>query len=318
MSLLLKGISRLSELEIDVNKNWAGHLIKNIGPAVDSADALRKADAILQAVMSTKGDIIFRGDTGAERLAPDAGKGYSFLRSRGPGLSPVWQDIEGLIQYMTDALNRAVAFDLALLMPAISQVSQQASSPPGRTASPMLLSVPEPSVGIETATGDGGGVTATPWLNIPTASISQEVATGEPVGGAVADDGGVQTDETSAANNDTTNDMTLLPPVPAVDDAYHFGHASPWDWLELRIGTAGNGIWTIVWEYWNGSSWNSLSDVIDGTNGFRATGTKLVTFTKPLDWSQADGLYWIRARVSAYTSITTQPKGNRAFTWIKR
>jgi hypothetical protein len=203
LSLLTRGINKLSGLEIDVSKDWAGHLIKNIGPAIDSADALRKVDAILQAVMPTLREILsFRGDSGAERLAPDAGKGYNFLRSRGPGLSPVWQDIESLIQYMTAALNRAIAFDLALLMPAISQVSQQASSPPGRTASPML-SVPEPSVSIDTETGDGGGVVATPSLNIPVASVTKEVATGEPVGGAVADDGGVQTNETSAANNDT-------------------------------------------------------------------------------------------------------------------
>jgi hypothetical protein len=322
MSLLTRGTNRLSQLEIDVSKDWAGHLIKNIGPAADSADALRKVDAILQAVMPVKGDIIFRGDSGAERLAPDAGKGYNFLRSRGPGLSPVWQDIESLIQYMTAALNRAIAFDLALLMPAISQVSQQASSPPGRTASPML-SVPEPSVGIETETGDGGGVTATPALSIPVASVTKEVATGEPVGGAVADDGGVQTNETSAANNDTTNDMTLLPAVPAVDDAYYFGHASLWDWLELRMGTAGNGIWTVVWEYWNGTSWTTLPGVNDGASGFMLSGTRQVIFTRPIDWALTSvggiaNLYWIRARVSAYTSIITQPKGNRAFIWIKR
>jgi hypothetical protein len=322
MSLLTRGTNRLSQLEIDVSKDWAGHLIKNIGPAVDSADALRKVDAILQAVMPVKGDIIFRGDSGAERLAPDAGKGYNFLRSRGPGLSPVWQDIEGLIQYMTAALNRAIAFDLALLMPAISQVSQQASSPPGRTASPML-SVPEPSVSIDTETGDGGGVTVSPSLNIPAAVVSREVATGEPVGGAVADDGGVQTNETSAANNDTANDMTLLPAVPAVDDAYYFGHALLWDWLELRMGTAGIGTWTIVWEYWNGSAWSALPGINDGTSGFVLSGTRLVTFTRPSDWAATTvggiaNLYWIRARVSAYTSIVTQPKGNRAFIWIKR
>lgn len=322
MSLLTKGINKLSGLEIDVSKNWAGHLIKNLGPAAEDADALRKAEAVLQAVMATKGDIIFRGESGAERLAPDAGKGYNFLRSRGPGLSPVWQDIEGLIQFMTAALNRAIAFDLALPVPAVSQLSQQASSPPGRTASPML-SVPQPSVGIVTETGDGGGVTATSSLSIPTATVSREVATGEPVGGTVADDGGVQTNETSAANNDTVNDMTLLPAVPQVNDAYYFGHASPWDWLELRIGTAGNGIWTVAWEYWNGAAWAALAGVNDGTSGFLVSGNKLVTFICPGDWAQTTvggiaNLYWIRARVSAYTSIVTQPKGNRAFIWIKR
>jgi hypothetical protein len=321
MSLLTRGTNKLSQLEIDISKDWAGHLIKNIGPATEDADALRKAEAVLQAVMTTRGDIIFRGDSGAQRLAPDAGKGYNFLRSRGPGLSPVWQDIEGLIQFMTAALNRAVAFDLALPVPGVSQVSQQASSPPGRTASP-ALSVPEPSVSIVTETGDGGGVAATPSLNVPVAVVSKEVAIGEPVGGAIADDSGVQTNETAQANNDTANDMTLLPAVPAVNDAYYFGHSSLWDWLELRIGTAGNGIWTIAWEYWNGATWAALPSVNDGTSSFTVSGNRLVTFSRPADWVPTTvggitNLYWVRARVSAYTSIVTQPKGNRAFIWIK-
>ena len=149
-----------------------------------------------------------------------------------------------------------------------------------------------------------------------------EIATGEPVGGAVADDGGVTTDETAPANNDTTNDMTLLPAVPAINDAYYFGHASLWDWLELRIGTAGNGTWTITWEYWNGAAWAALHGVSDGTSGFMVSGNKQVTFMQPGDWAQTNvggiaNLYWIRGRVSAYTSIVTQPKGNRVFIWIK-
>jgi len=41
-------------------------------------------------------------------------------------------------------------------------------------------------------------------------------ATDQALGGAVADDGGTQTDETTAANDATTDDMTLLPASPAV------------------------------------------------------------------------------------------------------
>jgi len=325
MSLLTKatgGIKKLSEMEIDVSKDWAGYLLKNIGAAVDDTDALRSAQAVLQAVMTTKGDTLYRGDLEAERLVPDLGKGYNFLRSRGPGLSPVWQDIESLIQFMTGAVNRAIAFDLAIPVPSVSQVSGRASNPPGKTAA-LPLSVPEPSVGITTGVGAGGGVGAVPSLGIPAPAVSMsEIAIGEPVGGAVADDGGVTTDETAPANNDTANDMTLLPAIPAVNDAYYFGHASLWDWLELRIGTAGNGVWTVTWEYWNGVVWAALPGVSDGTSGFMVSGNKQVTFTQPGDWAQTNvggiaNLYWIRGRVSVYTSIVTQPKGNRAFIWIK-
>jgi hypothetical protein len=307
MSLLTKGITRLSELDIDADKDWQTREIRNL-------------KAIAQAM--AHGDIAFRGAAVLERLEADAGKGFNFLRSRGPGLSPVWQDIESLVQYMTGALNRAIAADLAIPAPAVSQVTQQASSPPGRTATP-VLSVPEPSVTMALQVGPGGGIDAVPSLSIPAPGVSMsEIATGQPLGGAVADDGGVQTDETAPANSDTANDMTLLPAIPAVNDAYYFGRPALWDWLELRIGTAGNGVWTIAWEYWNGAVWTGLIGVNDGTSGFEVSGTRLVTFAKPGDWAQTTvggiaNLYWIRARVSAYTSILTQPKGNRAFIWIK-
>jgi len=303
--LLMRGVAKLSQLEIDANKDWQAREITNLKTIAGAMG---------------HGDIAFRGAGVIERLMADAGKGYNFLRSRGPGLSPVWQDIESLVQYMTGAVNRAVAFDLSIPSPAVSQISQQASSPPGRVATG-VLSPPEPEITLDTQTGPGGAVASSPLLGIPAPEVSGQAAIGAPVGGAVADDGGVQTDETVEANNDTANDMTLLPPVPAVDDAYYFGKSSLWAWLELRIGTAGVGTWNIDWEYWNGSSWSPLSDVIDGTIGFRVTGTRLVTFTMPPDWAQTTvggiaGLYWIRARVSAYTSIVTQPKGTRAFTWI--
>jgi len=137
--------------------------------------------------------------------------------------------------------------------------------------------------------------------------------------GAVADDGGVQTDETTAANDSTANDMTLLPATPALDDAYYFGCSTPKDFLRINIGTAGEGTWTITWEYWNGA-WTALSGVTDGTSGFTAAaGNHDVTYTFPTDWAETavNGItsYWIRARVSAYTSVTTQPLGTQAW-WV--
>lgn len=137
--------------------------------------------------------------------------------------------------------------------------------------------------------------------------------------GALADDGGVFTDETTAANNATANDMTLLPATPATDDAYYFG----WDTemptkIDVNIGTQGVGVWTITWEYYNGS-WTALSGVTDNTSGFTAAaGTHSVTWTKPSDATsttlQTIDAYWVRGRVSAYTSVTTQPLGTQA--WV--
>jgi len=139
------------------------------------------------------------------------------------------------------------------------------------------------------------------------------------VDGAIADDGGTQVYETEEANEDTGDDMTLLPATPAVGDAYYFAYRYPFDGLTLKYSTAGDGVWTIVWEYYNGSSWTTLPGITDGTSGFTATaGTYDVTWTRPKDWAATavKGLtaYWVRARVSAYTSVTTQPTGDQA--WI--
>jgi len=140
------------------------------------------------------------------------------------------------------------------------------------------------------------------------------------VTGAVADDGGATTDETTEATNATANDMTLLPAVPAVNDAYYFGGDATFEGVDLNIGTAGAGVWTITWEYWNGAAWTALSGVKDNTDGFTAAaGPHSVTFTVPSDWATTTvgGIatkYWVRGRVSAYTSITTQPKGTQTWT----
>lgn len=135
-----------------------------------------------------------------------------------------------------------------------------------------------------------------------------------------ADDATPYDDETNAANEATANDMTLLPAVPAVNDAYYFGGHVRFPKLTLKIGTPGVGTWTITWEYWDGAAWTALPGVTDGTNGFRAAaGNHDVTWDMPINWEETEVMgitaLWIRARVSAYTGITTQPKGTQS--WIE-
>ena len=148
------------------------------------------------------------------------------------------------------------------------------------------------------------------WLNI-VATISML--------GAVADDGGAQTDETAESNSAAAGDLTLLPAVPAVNDAYYFGGTEVFSLLTLNIGTQGDGTWTIVWEYRDADGWQSLASVIDDTEGFEATaGNHDVSFDVPDDWTSytVNGItaFWIRARVSAYTAVVTQPLGTQC--WV--
>lgn len=125
---------------------------------------------------------------------------------------------------------------------------------------------------------------------------------------ALLDDGGSFTDYTTAFNNSTANDVHLMPVVEEVDDAFYYGYSYKSRGLNLNIGTAGIGN-TIVWEYWNGSAWSSLS-VTDATSGFTVAGTNTVTFIPPPGWEKClvNGLeyFWIRSRVSV-ASFTTQP-----------
>jgi hypothetical protein len=46
MSMLLKGVSKLSGLEIDIGKDWAAQRIRNLGQPVDNTDAMRKQDVL--------------------------------------------------------------------------------------------------------------------------------------------------------------------------------------------------------------------------------------------------------------------------------
>lgn len=136
----------------------------------------------------------------------------------------------------------------------------------------------------------------------------------------ITDDGGLYVNETTPFNEDTGDDVEVLPATPAVDDAVYFGLASgTFGQVDLNITTQGAGTWTIQWQYWNGTAWTALSGVTDGTTGFTATtGIKSVTFTIPSDWAKntvdSVNAYWIRANVTAYTSVTTAPQVGQG--WI--
>lgn len=122
------------------------------------------------------------------------------------------------------------------------------------------------------------------------------------------------------AGDPTANDMTLLPASPQIGDAYEFGGYFKFSKLILNIGTAGAGSWAITWKYWNGSTWATCVSVFDGTNDFTTSGLCEVTHTPQGDWATKtqDGytVYRLRAEVTSYSSITTQPKGTQC--WYER
>lgn len=133
---------------------------------------------------------------------------------------------------------------------------------------------------------------------------------------AIADDNGVFSDETIAANSNNSNDINLLPAVPVANqDSYLFGHAEQFGSLKLDISTAGTGGFTITPQYWNGA-WVNLSNVVDNTNSLSVLGENKITWTVSGDWvaSTVNGqgpFFFIRLAYSA-GSVTVTPLGRRA------
>ena len=137
------------------------------------------------------------------------------------------------------------------------------------------------------------------------------------------DDGGAFTDySTEAAEESTLNDVFLLPTIPATSDAFYFGANYQFNRLAIKLDTAGVGTWTIVWEYSQaGANWATLSFSVQEITDFTETEKTFIQniFEIPSDWVIKDGAnhvnnvttnYWVRARVSAYSSVTTQPKAS--------
>jgi len=158
-----------------------------------------------------------------------------------------------------------------------------------------------------------GSITATAPTKAYLETVSQAVL-------CYTDDGGAYVDKTTDMNDAGANDVNLLPAVPAVDDALYLGHATKqFGQVDLTIGTAGVGTWTVAWQYWNGTAWTALNGVTDGTSHFMAAaGAVAVTFSVPPDWAKCtvDGVngYWVRANVATYAAVTTQPLGTVA--WV--
>lgn len=300
MSLLVRaGISRLSELEIDADKDWEGKGIFNL-----------KEIALGMGI----GDIIQHN--GVKLVKLSAGTAHHVLTSAGPGKLVVWAP-GGMYLHRFFPVAIYSAHSEAKVFPDRSYNESITSSTWRRQSyldapADFIKRLNLPIALIPT------GVTVFPNRSsdklVPVATALNLLKV---VDGAVADDGGAQTDETVAAQNTAPDDMMLLPVAPVVGDAYYFGGSRLWDSLRLNMGRVGVGTWIFSWEYWNGTTWTALADVVDNTSAFHAGGTNNVDFTRPGDWALTTiltmNLYWVRARVSSFTDIITQPLGTQAW-----
>jgi len=121
-------------------------------------------------------------------------------------------------------------------------------------------------------------------------------------------DNGVFTNEDVNAGDAGAGDVTLLPAVEEVNDAFYIGSNVTFDFFIIRISTPAVG-GTGVWEYYNGSAWVTMTGLTDNTIGLTAAaGFYKCPFTEILSQATIDGQagYWIRFRVTA-ANFTTIP-----------
>ena len=134
--------------------------------------------------------------------------------------------------------------------------------------------------------------------------------------------GTVYTDLTATDNAGSGTTWNLA----ALNDAIYFGATVPFSTLKTTIGTAGSYSATTLWEYWNGSAWvnlatsNLLLDSTASSGAFKATaGTYFTSWNPPTDWvgTTVNGVfaYYVRVRVSAFTSVATAPVLTQTWTY---
>ena len=136
---------------------------------------------------------------------------------------------------------------------------------------------------------------------------------------------GIFADDTADMISAGADDVDLLPTLTAAEDATYWGHATEkFCKVEYTIGQAGVHTLTILYEYWNGSAWATLTGAVDDSAGHTTgTSTYLIQFEPPSDWvantggngPNGEAGFFIRGRVSAYTSTTTQPLGTQG--WLR-
>ncbi len=298
----LAGINKLSQLGIDVDKDWNSKGITNIKE--------------LAASMTT-GDLLVRGAGGIlVRLPPDTAN--LVLTSGGPGVLPSWQP-------GGTYLNRYFPVDINLSQAAAVAAINHSSNKSAPIATLLRKNYVDDAanyirrLSAALSLTDAETITTVDHNQNEGPVIGSEGGAQLLIAGAVADDGGVETDETAAARNVTANDMTLLPAVPAVGDAYMLGSTVKANRFHINIGTAGAGNWTLQMFYWNGA-WSACVDEVETSAQFMASGLKYWQHTPQGDWAlhvvQGMNLYWVRIEVVNYVNVVTQPLGNQSWSEI--
>lgn len=105
--------------------------------------------------------------------------------------------------------------------------------------------------------------------------------------------------------------------TPALNDAVYFGSTQgPFRQVVINIGVAGVFNAAMTWEIWTGAAWVSTvnyisTDTLALQSGSAPVGTHLIVVESPVGWATTTingvSAYWIRVRITSFTSWTTSP-----------
>ena len=130
---LLGGVIKLSDLEIDGDKDWQGKGISNLKAIVAGM---------------ARGDMVYRGADILERIPADYGKGFNFLQVLNGQHELGWADIVDIVIYLTGAENRIIApIVLAIPEPSIS-VAVTEDHYGGANPVDKTLTIPVPTISV--------------------------------------------------------------------------------------------------------------------------------------------------------------------------
>lgn len=306
MGLLIKGITKISELEIDADKDWrdptlAPHGITNIKQVASAM---------------SRGDIVVRGDTVLVRLA--AGPDGYVLTSAGYGKIPTWAPAGGALKYYFPVYIGLAAAATVIVPDHAKNINEPIDTDLRHaTGDDPANYIKRVEADLDSAVG--AAVTVPDQIHntdIPFTRAALSILCDGFVEETAA---AVQTDHTAEAREGTANDLNLNPMSDTVLDKIYVGSNYPFWSIFTNLGQVGSGNWTNVWYYWNGA-WVPVVDELDGSNEWQhgPAGMKLMTHTPQGDWVLNNimgmNLYWLMSRTDNFVNRVIKPLGTQI--WV--
>jgi hypothetical protein len=298
MGLAIKGITKISELAIDADKDMTVHGLFNLKEVVAGM---------------ARGDVAVRG--ASQLIVVPAGPPDYVFTSTGRGKLPVWAPAGGGLKYYFP-VEISLSHGEAIVAPAHTY---NKNAPIASNYVDVYVDTPAQNVKMLSpaiALTDAEAIVAAAASYNRNAGIGRDIST--IVEGAVSEDWlGAQVDETLAAQSAVLNDMHLCPMTPHVNDKYYIGASWPFPRLWFYLSTQGSGNWSNQWYYWNGA-WVPCVGEVDNTSSFQATaGIYRIEHTPQVDWAlsviQGMNLYWLKCETTAFVNQITAPLGAQVF-----